>query len=138
MAKDAKDKSEDRPAVFIPATQDDLRNMLNEYETLNADKTGKADAQKLLLERFNQKHSLPPKIAKIIRSFDKMDDDDRAHAWRALKHAGAQLGFDDQYDLEDYAANDGGGDPDPDGTRTESVTDEEWDEAAPKTDQDGA
>lgn len=153
MAKDAKDKSEDTPAVFTPATQSDLRSMLDEYDAINADKNEKADAQKLLLEKFNQKHSLPPWIAKILRKLDKLDDADQAHAWRALTHAGDVLGFNRQRDLEDYAASkasdpgddgddeedepdddledDGDGDEPEVQSKAPPVSDEEWDNAAP-------
>ncbi len=141
MAKDVKDKSNDAPSVFVPATRDDLRSALNNYESLNNEKSDKADAQKALLDRFNQQHSLPPWIFKIVRKFDKLEQDDSAESARskrALVHALEQLGIGRQTDIEDFT-NGPANDPDGDGGGAPPVSDQEWDDADPaKAEADAA
>jgi len=138
MAKDAKDKSSDAPKVFTPATKSDLRTALDNYEAINNEKSDKADAQKTLLERFNEQHSLPPWIFKIVRKFDKLEQDDSAESARskrALTHALDQLGIGRQTDIEDFtgAANDADDDDTPDAeSKAQPTSDEEWDNAAPQ------
>ncbi|MAN46323.1 MAG: hypothetical protein GYB49_09400 [Alphaproteobacteria bacterium] len=139
MAKDAKDKSSDAPTVFTPATKSDLRTALDNYEAINTEKSDKADAQKTLLERFNEQHSLPPWIFKIVRKFDKLEQDDSAESARskrALIHALEQLGIGRQTDIEDFTSGPAN-DPDGDGGAS-AVSDEEWDDADPNKDQDAA
>jgi hypothetical protein len=134
MAKDAKDKSDDAPTIFVPATQSDIRTALDDYEALNDEKSEKGDAQKALLDRFNQQHSLPPWIFKIVRKFDKLEQDDSAESSRsrrALVHALDQLGIGRQMDIEDMASNDDDGG---DGPKGYSADDEEWDDADPNQD----
>jgi hypothetical protein len=141
MAKDAKDKSSDAPTIFTPATKSDLRTALDNYEAINTEKSDKADAQKTLLERFNEQHSLPPWIFKIVRKFDKLEQDDSAESARskrALTHALEQLGIGRQTDIEDFTSSGPANDPDGDGGGAPAVSDEEWNDADPKKDQDAA
>jgi hypothetical protein len=103
----AQDASEQPVEPFVVAQKSDIKAMLDTYEELNDEKKIPAEKQKTLLDEFNRKHSVPPWISKILRKFENLKDEgERAASWRALKHAGSQLGFDDQFDIEDVARKD--------------------------------
>ncbi|MEO0870487.1 MAG: hypothetical protein AAFY19_00805 [Pseudomonadota bacterium] len=123
MAKDAKDTGDDNaPSVYTVPTKTDFESMLAKYDNLADEKGEIADQQKSLLNNFNQSHSCPPEVSKMLRKIRGWDEPQRSDRLRALFHGIETMGLNAQDDMLDGAPTP----PKPSGSTAANDGAEQW------------